>query len=285
MKARDVKRAVTGINTVDGAGVKLIRVLGHNDTRDIDPFLMLDAFDSTNPDDYMKGFPMHPHRGIETFTYLIEGEFSHRDTLGNAGRIKGGQAQMMTSGRGILHEEMPVAAPHLAGLQLWINMPAAHKMTVPAYKDILAADMPVVEKQGAAVRVVAGEYDGASGAKGEFVQPLILDITVNSGEDFAVDIPQDHTLFIYMFAGSGLFGQKASLVDARTAAIFDAGDFLTVEAGAQGCHFMLFAAKPLNEPIAWAGPIVMNTQQELNQAFNELRAGTFIKVDGPQNTN
>lgn len=277
MKTRNVMRTVTGHHTVDGAGVKLIRVLGYDDTGDIDPFLMLDAFDSTNPADYIKGFPMHPHRGIETFTYLIDGEFKHKDTLGNAGRIIGGQAQWMTSGRGILHEEMPVASDHLSGLQLWINMPAEHKMTAPAYQDILAGDMPVVEKDNASVRIVAGRYEDSNGAKGQFVQPLVLDIAVKAGEKFSLPLEKDHTMFIYNFEGSGTFGETAELISERTAAIFDAGDLMSVKAGAKGCHFMLFAAKPLHEPVAWAGPIVMNTQQELEQAFSELKAGTFIK--------
>ncbi len=277
MDVRNVKKVIKGYQTVDGAGVQLVRVLGHADVKDIDPFLMLDAFDSQDPNEYVLGFPMHPHRGIETLTYLIDGKIDHRDTLGNSGRIQGGEAQWMTSGSGILHEEMPAISDRLFGLQLWINLPREHKMTEPAYHDINTEDMPRVEKNGVTVRVVAGNYGDSTGAKGNFVQPLILDISLIPGAKFSIPIPDSHTLFTYVLEGDGFFGNDDSMIPRRTAVIFGNGGTFQVKAGTQDLRFMLFSGIPLDEPVAWAGPIVMNTRQELEKAFSELDEGIFIK--------
>jgi len=277
MRTRNITKIIHGQKTVDGAGVHLVRVLGHEDVTDIDPFLMLDAFDSTNPQDYIKGFPLHPHRGIETFTYLVEGAIDHRDTLGNSGRIMGGQAQWMNAGRGILHEEMPVATDRLLGFQVWINLPKDSKMSEPSYHDIVEGDMPHIEEQGALVRVVAGNYKGNRGAGGQFVQPMVLDVTMKPGAEFSMPIPSSDTLFIYMMQGSCAFGQPSKDAALHTVAVFGPGDELFAKTDKEEARFILFSGTPLKEPVAWAGPIVMNEQRELEEAFRELEEGTFIK--------
>ncbi len=277
MKVRNVAKTISGKSTVDGAGVKLVRVLGHRDVEYIDPFLMLDVFDSNDPEDYIKGFPLHPHRGIETFTYLISGRIDHKDTLGNSGVIRGGEGQWMNSGNGILHEEMPQVAERLFGFQLWINLPKAHKMTTPTYGDLNIENMPIVLDEGNSVRVVAGSYKNKKGPEGEFVKPTVLDVTLKPDGEFSFTLPEHHTLFVYVLIGSGIFGSLAEVVEERTSAIFDSGDSFHSKAGKAGVRFILFSGEPLKEPIAWAGPIVMNTREELQIAFEELNEGTFIK--------
>ena len=276
---RQVKKTVTGRPTVDGAGVRLVRVLARDDTRDFDPFLMLDAFDSTNPDDYTKGFPWHPHRGIETITYMISGLVEHGDSLGNAGAIRDGECQWMTAGSGIIHQEMPKACPRMLGVQLWLNMPAKDKMAPPKYNGITQAQIPVVRENGAEVRVISGTYRGTLGAtQGDYVQPLYLDVQLAPDTAWQTDTDADSTLFVYIVAGEGRFGaEPGERVALKHAVLFGAGDGFQVKAGAQGIRFLLLCGKPLHEPIAWGGPIVMNTQQELQLAFRELDAGTFIK--------
>lgn len=276
---RQIKKLVTGHPTVDGAGVHLVRVLGRDDVEDFDPFLMLDAFDSTNPSDYIKGFPWHPHRGIETITYLISGLVAHGDSLGNAGEIRDGECQWMTAGSGIIHQEMPKACPRMLGVQLWLNMPAKEKMAPPKYNGITQAQIPVVQEDGAAVRVISGTYRGTQGATtGDYVQPLYLDVELTPGTEWQADTDADGTLFVYIIAGEGLFGPKPGERAAlKHAVLFGTGDVFRVTAGSQGTRFLLMCGKPLHEPIAWGGPIVMNTQQELQLAFRELDEGTFIK--------
>lgn len=280
MTNRLIKRIVEGVNTSDGAGVRLHRVFAHDDVRQTDPFLLLDAFDSRNPADYVKGFPLHPHRGIETFTYLILGEMDHKDTLGNAGRIRSGEAQWMNSGRGIRHEEMPVASERLFGLQLWINLPQCHKMSEPTYHDILATDMPVLDENDATVRVVAGRYKDAVGAQGKYVQPLILDVDMKSHAELSFFVPKTDTTIVYVLEGNGEFGRPIQTVKKQEAAVFGDGDLLHAKATEKGMRFVLFSGKPLHDPIAWGGPIVMNTQEELDEAFRQLRDGTFIETPG-----
>lgn len=277
MNTRNIVKTIRGQRTVDGAGVHLVRVLGRADVQDIDPFLMLDAFDSTNPADYIKGFPLHPHRGIETFTYLVSGEMDHRDTLGNSGRIMGGQAQWMNSGSGILHEEMPVATDRLWGFQIWINLPKDSKMCTPTYHDITRADMPHVEEEGVTVRVVAGNYKETQGPGGQYVQPTVLDITMKPDSEFSMQVPSSDTLFIYMMQGDCAFGLPPQNIELHTVAVFGPGEELVAKTGGEEARFMLFSGAPLHEPIAWAGPIVMNDQRELEEAFRELEEGTFIK--------
>ena len=276
---RRVEQIVTGTATQDGAGVSLVRVLGHGTTEAFDPFLMLDAFDSRDPRDYVKGFPWHPHRGIETVTYLIQGDIEHGDSLGNMGSILDGCCQWMTAGSGILHQEMPKEAPRMLGLQLWLNLPAKDKMCDPAYHDIRDADVPVVTESGASVRVIAGSYKGTKGAaQGDYVRMRMLDADLKPGADFELETPEDETLFVYLVTGSGSFGADKRAIGEKHAVLFSKGDGVTITAGARGLRFILCQAKALNEPIAWGGPIVMNTRQELQQAFDELDKGTFIKV-------
>ena len=278
---RKIRKVVTGTNQVDGAGVKLVRVIGRPDVEDFDPFLMLDAFDSRNPSDYIKGFPWHPHRGIETVTYLISGNIEHGDSLGNTGNILDGCCQWMTAGSGILHQEMPQSSPRMQGVQLWVNLPRKDKMTRPEYRDISAEMIPEVREAGAVVRVIAGTYAGNAGAtKGDYVDALLLDVALEAGSDWALAVDPAKTVFVYLFAGAGLFGADAQKVESHSAALFDTGALITVKASTEGARFLLCAGCPLKEPVAWGGPIVMNTRQELHQAFEELDNETFIKENG-----
>ena len=275
---RDVSQVVAGNRAVDGAGVNLVRVLGRETTRDFDPFLMLDAFDSTDPRDYVKGFPWHPHRGIETVTYLVSGHIEHGDSLGNQGDIRDGGCQWMTAGSGIMHQEMPKASPRMLGLQLWLNLPRKDKMTPPKYHDIVAKDVPVAAGDGARVRVIAGEYAGARGVMtGDHVHMTMLDVELQPGKAFRMDTPEGETAFAYLMAGAGAFGASGMKLEEKRAALFSPGTELSFTAGDQGLRLVLFMAAPLHEPIAWGGPIVMNTREELQQAFEELDRGTFVR--------
>lgn len=280
MDIRKISRVVKGSRQVDGAGVRLVRVVGHSDVEDFDPFLMLDAFDSVDPADYVKGFPWHPHRGIETVTYLIQGEITHSDSLGNSGSINDGCCQWMTAGSGIIHQEMPQPSPRMLGAQLWLNLPKKDKMTAPQYRDIRAQDIPKVQEDGAVIAVISGEYNGTKGPeKGDFVQMLYLDVALEPGVQWQMNLDRDATLFVYIVDGSVSFEQDGGNVQPRRLAVrFEQGDTLHAQTSAdEGTRLLLFAAHPLHESIAWGGPIVMNTQQELRQAFRELDEGTFIK--------
>ena len=281
---RKVKRIVKGVPAVDGAGVKLVRVLGPNDTKDFDPFLMLDAFDSHDPEDYIKGFPWHPHRGIETITYLIHGDIEHGDSLGNSGSILDGDCQWMTAGSGIIHQEMPQEASRMLGAQLWLNLPAKDKMTPPAYGDIKSQDVPVVNEEGTKIRIIAGDYEGHKGAfEAKYVKATYLDVELPANQEWEFTNDPDNTLFIYSFTGKAIFDpeksihNKEDLIDEKHAVLFDKGDKFWIKAADETVRFILLSAKPLKEPIAWGGPIVMNTQEELDLAFSEIRNETFIK--------
>jgi len=277
--SREVKKIVTGMPATDGAGVKLVRVLGYADTAEFDPFLLLDAFDSTNPSDYVKGFPWHPHRGIETITYLIEGDIEHQDSLGNKGSIKNGDCQWMTAGSGIIHQEMPQKAPRMLGAQLWLNLPASEKMTAPAYGDIKSNQVPEVKSEDGTVRIIAGEYCGTIGAfKGKHVPATYLDVSLNPNTTWFVESSDDENLVVYIFQGEAIFGSSGrKRVQEKRAVLFTPGNHLQVTAGEEGIRFILLKARPLKEPIAWGGPIVMNTKEELALAFAELDDNTFIK--------
>ncbi|MDU4961973.1 MAG: pirin family protein [Sporomusaceae bacterium] len=276
-KLRAIRRIVTGTHTVDGAGVRLVRVIGRDDTAEFDPFLMLDAFDSVDPADYVKGFPWHPHRGIETITYLIQGDIEHGDSLGNTGSILAGECQWMTAGSGILHQEMPKPSERMFGIQLWLNLPAKDKMAAPAYCGIGQADIPAVDEGGRRIHVLAGEYAGHGGAvAGNYCKPLLLDVEIDAGGEWSLPVPGYKTLFIYIFQGAGRFGDDR-LIAARHAVLFDETGVLQVNASDQGLRFFLMAGEPLREPVAWGGPIVMNTREELQLAFRELQENTFIK--------
>ena len=276
---RTIKKIIRGQAAIDGAGVHLVRLFGRDETSDFDPFLLLDAFDSTNPNDYIKGFPWHPHRGIETVTYLIRGDIEHGDSLGNSGSILDGDCQWMTAGSGIIHQEMPQPSPRLWGCQIWLNLPAKDKLTEPAYNDILSADVPVIEKDGARVHIIAGKYKNQSGAfKGKYVSPLYLDIEAEAGTEWSLATDSGATLFVYLLAGeAGFDPQSQQMIPEKSAVLFNHGDRLWMRAGHSGVRMLLLSAQPLNEPIAWGGPIVMNTPQELNKAFSDLRENTFIQ--------
>lgn len=276
---RNIRKIVTGSTQFDGAGVKLVRVIGHADTKEFDPFLMLDAFDSRDSADYIKGFPWHPHRGIETITYLIAGDIEHSDSLGNKGSILDGCCQWMTAGSGILHQEMPQASERMLGVQLWLNLPRKDKMTHPQYRDITASMIPKIQESGGTVGVVAGHYGNASGAtQGDYVKALVLDVELEPGAAWSIPTDSDATLFIYIIAGAGyLTDEMQTLIESHKAVLFDNGEKFAIQATGQGIRFLLFSAEPLREPIAWGGPIVMNTREELQQAFQELDNGTFIK--------
>ena len=275
MQEREVEKTVQGRAAVDGAGVRLTRVLAHNEVEAFDPFLMLDSFDSTDPEDYVKGFPTHPHRGIETITYLIEGEMEHQDSLGNKGVISSGASQWMTAGSGILHQEMPRPGPRMYGFQLWLNMRSTQKMAEPKYFDITPDMIPAVRQEGSTVRIVAGEYKGVKGVTPHHLQAALLDVALAPNETLTLPAKAGETAFLFLLEGGLRIKDKT--VSTKTAALLGEGDCVTVRALDTGVRFALFSAPPLREPIAWGGPIVMNTQQELRQAFSELQNGTFIK--------
>lgn len=281
-KIRSVKKVTQGQRTVDGAGVHLVRVLGYHDTKDYDPFLMLDAFDSRNPEDYIKGFPWHPHRGIETITYLIEGDIEHGDSLGNKGSILSGECQWMTAGSGIIHQEMPKASKRMLGAQLWLNLPAKDKMTNPLYGDIKQDQVPILEGDGYTVRIISGTYLDQKGAfEGKFIKATYLDVQVQQNETWIYETPQDEKLFIYIVEGAGTFGRdEDQLIQEKQAVLFSEGDRFVMHTKDQSIRFLLFMAKPIHEPIAWGGPIVMNTREELELAFRELDENTFVKYRG-----
>lgn len=276
---RSIRKIVTGKNAIDGAGVKLVRVIGRRDTSDFDPFLMLDAFDSVNPEDYVKGFPWHPHRGIETITYLIQGDIEHGDSLGNKGSILDGECQWMTAGSGIIHQEMPKPSDRMLGVQLWLNLPAKDKMVQPKYHQIAKADIPVVDEGDKKIRIIAGSYHGIKGAtEGDYVKALYLDVEMKPGSKWSLPVDSSDTVMIYILQGGGCFGPNGGeLVSEKHAILFEAGSTFGAEASETGLRFLLMSGRPLKEPIAWGGPIVMNTQEELDIAFKELDANTFIK--------
>ncbi len=273
---REIKRMIQGKRAVDGAGVSLVRVLGNKEIKEFDPFLMLDSFDSVNPEDYTAGFPTHPHRGMETVTYLISGCIEHEDSLGNKDAIRAGESQWMTAGSGILHQEMPQPAGRMLGFQLWLNLPADEKMTAPAYLPITAEMMPVCQKNGAKVRIIAGKFEKTLGVQSHHIPASIYDVELEAGA--AVDIPTvaGETVFIFCIEGGGsVNGEK---VPEKTAVLFGDGDSIAVAAEtSRPLRFIFFSGKPLHEPVAWGGPIVMNTYEQLETAFQELSRGTFIK--------
>ena len=290
-KIRLVSEIATSRATSEGAGVRLRRAFGDVDPR-LDPFLLLDHFGSDRPEDYLAGFPWHPHRGMETITYMVDGRVDHADSLGNRGEIGPGAVQWMTAGSGIVHQEMPRRSARLEGFQLWSNLPADHKMMAPRYQEIDAADLPVVTLgDGVEARVVCGEAGGAAGAAGPVTEivtePLYLDVSLEPGATLTHDLPATHNAFAYLYRGSGTFGpgggQEASatqlvIFEGGTAARAQAGDAVRAQAGDAGARVLLVAGKPIGEPVAWGGPIVMNTDEELRQAFRDYREGNFIKT-------
>jgi len=279
-KPRSVALLLSAKPTVEGAGVRLNRVFGYPEVPRFDPFLLLDDFGSDNPDDYIAGFPWHPHRGIETVTYMMSGEVEHGDSLGNKGVIGSGDVQWMTAGSGIVHQEMPQRVEdRLRGFQLWINLPASAKMVAPRYRDVPAKTIPVVSPhRGLKIKVIAGEVVGVRGPVKDFVaDPEYLDITLEPGSDLEHPTLPDHTVFAYAINGRGGVGPNAShTLERGQLALFAAGDSVQAKALDVPFRFLLVSGKPLGEPVAWSGPIVMNTREELATAFREYQDGTFI---------
>ena len=296
---RPVKRIVEAQPTMEGAGVKLHRGFGFGKTEDFDPFLLFDDFRNENPADYQAGFPWHPHRGIETITYVLAGTVEHGDSLGNEGALGAGDVQWMTAGSGIVHQEMPHGdeGGRMHGFQLWANLPASLKMTTPRYQDVTATDIPeVIDDDGTMVRVVCGEFWGKSGpVDGIAADPRYLDVFVPPGKRKTLPVETSRHAFAYIFEGEGTFRDASDpqgvLTEGpdshddpmlepagdRSLVLFDRGDEVTVQAGEEGIRFLLVSGKPLKEPVAWHGPIVMNTEEELRQAYADLRDGTFIQ--------
>jgi redox-sensitive bicupin YhaK (pirin superfamily) len=300
MSIRPIKRLVKAKPTLEGAGVHLRRAFGFGNTSEFDPFLLLDDFRNERPEDYLAGFPWHPHRGIETITYVLAGTVEHGDSIGNRGVIAAGDVQWMTAGSGIIHQEMPQGDPdgRMHGFQLWANLPSALKMTAPRYQEVKAPDIPhVTDDDGTEARVVCGSFWGATGpVDGIAADPVYLDVSVPPNKRKTLPVETTRHAFAYVFAGSGKFCNASGPLavptegvgwadtappteaENRSLVLFDRGDEVTVQAGDHGIRFLLVSGKPLEEPVAWYGPIVMNTQEQLRQAFEELRRGTFLKT-------
>ena len=298
MSIRPIKRLIKAKPTLEGAGVHLRRAFGFGNTSDFDPFLLLDDFRNDIPDDYLAGFPGHPHRGIETITYVLAGTVEHADSLGNHGAIAPGDLQWMTAGRGIIHQEMPKGDPlgRMHGFQLWANLPSSLKMTAPRYQEIKALEIPeVTEDDGTQARIICGSFWGKRGpVEGIAADPTYIDVTVPPGKRKRLPVAKTSHAFAYVFSGSGRFCNASAPLavpteslgwadtalpmeaDNRSLILFDSGDDVEVQAGEDGIRFLLVSGKPLQEPVAWYGPIVMNTQTELQQAFEELQKGTFL---------
>ena len=275
---RSVARIISASPVIEGAGVHLNRVFGFSEVELFDPFLLLDDFRSDIATHYLKGFPWHPHRGIETITYVLKGNVEHGDSLGNRGVIYSGDVQWMTAGSGIVHQEMPKGDEQGAmhGFQLWANLPARHKMTAPRYQEITAAQIPEVSVDGALVKVIAGEFSSTRGPVSDiFTDPEYLDVSLPEQGTFHRALPADHTVMLYAIEGSGT--TAATTVSNRQLVLYGMGDEISISAGPEGMRFLLLSGKPLREPIAWRGPIVMNTQEELDSAFREYQDGSFIK--------
>jgi hypothetical protein len=299
MSIRPVKALSESQPTIEGAGVHLRRAFGFGNTSEFDPFLLFDDFRNDRPAEFQAGFPWHPHRGIETITYVLAGTVDHGDSLGNRGSLGAGDVQWMTAGSGIIHQEMPQgdAAGRMHGFQLWANLPRALKMTPPRYQDVKAAEIPTVtDDDGTHVRIICGSFWGRRGpVEGVAAEPRYLDISVPPLKRRRIEVPLNANAFAYVFAGSGTFrdasaprqvatelvgqGDTPIFTDVgnRSLVVFDRGDEITVQAGEEGIRFLLVSGRPIEEPVAWYGPVVMNTEAELRQAFAEIRAGTFIK--------
>jgi len=299
MSIRPVSRLIKSKPTLEGAGVHLRRAFGFGNTSDFDPFLLLDDFRNDVPEDYLAGFPWHPHRGIETITYVLAGEVEHADSLGNAGTISAGDVQWMTAGSGIIHQEMPKGdtVGRMHGFQLWGNLPSSLKMTTPRYQEVKAGEIPEIkDDDGTHVHVVCGDFWGVKGpVEGAASDPIYLDVSIPPGHRKTLPVETVRHAFAYVFAGGGKFCNASgplavptegvgwldmtppTQADNRSLVLFDRGDEVTVQAGDDGIRFLLVSGKPLEEPVAWYGPIVMNTQEELRKAFEELESGRFLK--------
>ncbi|MDO5022809.1 MAG: pirin family protein [Eubacteriales bacterium] len=274
---RKVKKMVKGFRTVDGAGVSLVRVLGNETTEEFDPILMLDSFDSVNPEEYIAGFPLHPHRGIETISYLYKGKMVHRDTIGNNEAIGDGEVQWMNAGSGIEHEERVPAAERLLGVQLWLNLPKDEKMSKPTYRSVRRDEIKEIEYESGKIRLLAGTYKEHEGFKGDHLPLDYYDIHMNKGSSITLEMnPEDSVMIFTLLGEVSVGGQK---IGEKTAVKLTEGDSLTITNEGEFAQVLYMKSKKLGEPIAWAGPIVMNTREELMQAFSDLRRGTFIKEE------
>jgi redox-sensitive bicupin YhaK (pirin superfamily) len=278
---RKIDRIFQAKPTLEGAGVHLKRVFGHAEAPTFDPFLLLDDFHSDNPQDYIAGFPWHPHRGIETVTYMIEGQVNHGDSMGNKGMIRAGEMQWMTAGSGIIHQEMPKGVNRrMWGLQLWVNLPADHKMMKPRYREVKATDIPEYRSEnGVRVKVISGKFNGHVGPVKDIIcNPEYLDASVPAGRVFEHSVKKGHTVFAYVLEGTGYFDMdKKKTIPRENLVLFPEGEKVVVESSEGLLRFLLISGTPIDEPVAWYGPIVMNTEEELRQAFEEYRNGTFLK--------
>ncbi|MFC1712739.1 pirin family protein [Candidatus Poribacteria bacterium] len=276
---RQISKVLRSRPTIEGAGVHLKRAFGYYEVPLLDPFLMLDDFHSDNSDDYIAGFPWHPHRGIETVTYMLHGKVEHGDSIGNSGVIESGDVQWMTAGSGIIHSEMPKASRLLWGFQLWVNLPASHKMMEPRYQDVKKDQIPEVSLGDAKIKIICGEVDGVKGPVHDIMaDPEYLDITMPPHKEFGHCVKRGHKVFAYVAAGEGHFApHEDRLIREEHLVIFKDGDVVEISSGDSDLRFLLISGKPIGEPVAWRGPIVMNTQEELETAFEEYRNGTFTK--------
>ncbi len=272
---RKIKQQVKGFRTQDGAGVSLVRVLGNQTVQEYDPILMLDSFDSTNPDDYTAGFPMHPHRGIETISYVYRGFMTHKDSLGNEDTIGNGEIQWMTAGSGIMHEEKLPAAERMLGVQLWLNLPAKDKMAPPAYHSIKNSEIEEIELENGKLRLLAGEYNGRKGYMSKYLPLNYYDLHLNPNASIVINIESERSVMVFTLLGDAYIG--GDLVKEKTAVKLTSGDAVEIKAADKKAQVLFISSKRLDEPVVWGGPIVMNTKEELNKAFDDLKKGTFIQ--------
>lgn len=272
---RKIKQQVRGFRTQDGAGVSLVRVLGNQTVQEYDPILMLDSFDSTNPDDYTAGFPMHPHRGIETISYVYRGFMTHKDSLGNEDTIGNGEIQWMTAGSGIMHEEKLPAAERMLGVQLWLNLPAKDKMAPPAYHSIKNSEIEEIELENGKLRLLAGEYNGRKGYMSKYLPLNYYDLHLNPNASIVINIESERSVMVFTLLGDAYIG--GDLVKEKTAVKLTSGDAVEIKAADKKAQVLFISSKRLDEPVVWGGPIVMNTKEELNKAFDDLKKGTFIQ--------
>ncbi|MDU1010866.1 pirin family protein [Finegoldia magna] len=272
---RKILNRTQGFRTKDGAGVSLVRVLSRNTTKEYDPILMLDSFDSVDPDDYIKGFPMHPHRGIETITYLREGTMAHKDSMGNEDTITDNEVQWMTAGSGIMHEEMPKPSKRMLGVQLWLNLLAKDKMVTPHYQSLRGDDLKIIEENSAKVKVISGEFKGIKGYAPKYLPLDFYEIEIKKNEEITIDTKDDQQVILFTLIGD--IEVEGDVVSEKTAVTTTDGDKLTIRAKGEDVNVLFLQSIPTNELIAWAGPIVMNTNEDLRQASLDLRNGTFIK--------
>ena len=273
---RKIKNQVTGFRTKDGAGVSLVRVLGNQTTDEYDPILMLDSFDSINPEDYIAGFPLHPHRGIETISYVYKGQMTHKDSLGNEDTIKDGEVQWMTAGSGIMHEEKLPASERMLGVQLWLNLPAKDKMVPPAYKSIKNSEIQEITLDNGKLRLLAGEYNGTTGYKSKYLPLDYYDIHLNPNSSIVLDTDSNSSIMMFTLLGDAYI--SGELIKEKTAVKLSQGNSVEIKSTDTKAQVLFVSSTRLDESIAWGGPIVMNTKDELNKAFQDLKDGTFLKT-------